>query len=106
MAAIGMALSPFMILELALRVIAPQENRDVAVDPYIDLQQQQALFELDIDANEWRIPEHRMNFFRPASFSAIKREDTKRIFVLGGSTVQGRPFSTETAFPVVLLNKL
>ena len=99
MAAIGMALSPFMILELALRVIAPQENRDVAVDPYIDLQQQQALFELDTDANEWRIPEHRMNFFRPASFSAIKREDTKRIFVLGGSTVQGRPFSTETAFP-------
>lgn len=39
-----------------------------------------------------------MNFFCPASFAAIKPPGTRRIFVLGGSTTQGRPFSTETAF--------
>jgi hypothetical protein len=37
-------------------------------------------------------------YFCPQSFSAVKKEDTFRIFCLGGSTVQGRPYSVETSF--------
>ena len=106
LATVCLALLPFGILETALRVFAPQSTQDVAVDPYVDLQQLEPLFQLDASTNEWKIPEHRMNFFRPAVFSAKKNDTTKRIFVLGGSTVQGRPFSTETAFPIWLQIRL
>ena len=106
LATICLALLPFGILETALRVFAPQSPQDATLDPYVDLQQLEPLFELDADANEWKIPEHRMNFFRPAVFSANKHDATRRIFVLGGSTVQGRPFSTETAFPIWLEMRL
>jgi hypothetical protein len=106
LAAIGLALLPFAILETVLRIAVPQSIDKLAVDPYVDLQQLQPLFELDTSSDEWRIPEHRMNFFRPAAFSASKRDGTQRIFILGGSTVQGRPFSTETAFPIWLEMRL
>ena len=106
LATVCLALIPFGILELAFRVFAPQASQDIAVDPYVDLQQLEPLFQLDASANEWKIPKHRMNFFRPAVFPAEKKDTTKRIFVLGGSTVQGRPFSTETAFPIWLEMRL
>ena len=106
LATVCLALLPFGILETALRFFAPQSMQDVAIDPYVDLQQLEPLFQLEVPTNEWKIPEHRMNFFRPAGFSAEKKDATKRIFVLGGSTVQGRPFSTETAFPVWLEMRL
>ncbi|MDA7936874.1 hypothetical protein N9B79_00705 [bacterium] len=100
LATVCMALLPFAILETSLRFFDPQPINDLAVDPYVDLQLLQPLFQLDTFSNEWKIPAHRMNFFRPAAFPANKNEATKRIFILGGSTVQGRPFSTETAFPI------
>ena len=106
LATVCLALLPFGVLETALRVFAPQATQDIAVDPYVDLQQLEPLFQLEASTNEWKIPEHRMNFFRPAAFSAKKKDTTKRIFVLGGSTVQGRPFSTETAFPIWLEMRL
>ncbi len=106
LATVCLALLPFGALETALRVFAPQATQDIAVDPYVDLQQLEPLFQLEASTNEWKIPEHRMNFFRPATFSAKKKDTTKRIFVLGGSTVQGRPFSTETAFPIWLEMRL
>jgi hypothetical protein len=105
-ATICLALLPFGILETALRFFAPQSVENAAIDPYVDLQQLQPLFELDVSTNQWKIPDHRMNFFRPAAFSSRKNDATKRIFVLGGSTVQGRPFSTETAFPIWLETRL
>ncbi len=106
LATVCLALLPFGILETTLRIFAPQSMQDIALDPYVDLQQLEPLFQLDASTNEWKIPEHRMNFFRPAVFSARKKDTTKRIFVLGGSTVQGRPFSTETAFPIWLEMRL
>jgi lysophospholipase L1-like esterase len=106
LATVCLTLLPFGILETVLRVFAPQSMEDVAVDPYVDLQQLEPLFQLDASTKEWKIPQHRMNFFRPAMFSAKKKDTTKRIFVLGGSTVQGRPFSTETAFPIWLEMRL
>ena len=101
-----LSLTPFLLIELGLRWFAPQPVSETKVDPYIDLQQLQPLFELEPKAGVWQIPDHRMNFFRPASFVANKTEGTKRIFVLGGSTVQGRPFSTETAFSTWLQLRL
>ena len=39
----------------------------------------------------------RSNFFYPASFTAAKPSSVRRIFVVGGSTVAGRPHATETS---------
>ncbi len=75
-------------------------------DPYVDLHQLRPLFEFDASRTKWTIPTSRYNFFRPASFAAEKGADTRRIFVLGGSTVQGRPYSTETAFSTWLRFRL
>ena len=42
----------------------------------------------------------------PPGFSAEKSANTLRIFCLGGSTVQGRPYSIQTAFPAWLQHSL
>lgn len=46
----------------------------------------------------WEISPQRSNYFCHASFVAPKPKGVRRIFVLGGSTVQGRPYATETSF--------
>ncbi|MFO0537967.1 MAG: hypothetical protein ACK524_25090 [Planctomyces sp.] len=71
-------------------------------DPFVGFAGSRPLFELSDDRSAYRISAARLNFFRPASFPARKTPGTTRIFVLGGSTVQGHPFSTETAFPRLL----
>lgn len=71
-------------------------------DPFIGFAGSRPLFELSVDQTEYHISAARLKFFRPASFPARKVPGTCRIFVLGGSTVQGHPFSTETAFPGLL----
>ncbi len=107
--AITLSLLPFAAIELGLR-LKPEPSREaVDDDPLVSLTGTQPLFVLD-DANPsepcWRIPEQRMNFFRPATFLATKPKHAKRIFVLGGSTVQGRPYETETAFSTWLQLRL
>ncbi len=88
---------PIVLLEAILRVMHVPPTT-VAVDPYIDLHNLSPLFELDIKAQKYRISNRRMNLFRPAEFDAEKGPNTFRVFCLGGSTTQGEPFSTETAF--------
>ena len=105
-ATVCLSLTPFLLIEMGLRWFAPKSVNESDVDPFVDLQQLQRLFELDSTAGVWQIPDHRMNFFRPATFTVNKAEGTKRIFVLGGSTVQGRPYSTETAFSTWLQLRL
>jgi lysophospholipase L1-like esterase len=94
---IVIALSPFLLLELGLRHFAPPAAGEIVPDPLIQLQQTRPLFVLDRDAGLWHISPQRRGLFRPASFSENKPTGTRRIFVLGGSTVQGRPYSTETS---------
>jgi lysophospholipase L1-like esterase len=48
--------------------------------------------------DNYEIPESRQVYFAPQSFPADKGQRTFRIFCLGGSTVQGSPYSTPTAF--------
>lgn len=91
MLAIGLALLPFIIVEAVVRAAWTPP-------PAVDLTptRQPDLFVRDGDA--FRIDADRLNFFCPASFAAEKQPSTRRIFVLGGSTTQGRPYGSETAF--------
>ncbi len=93
-----LAMAPIVVAELSLRLLGWPIKR-AASDPFVDLQQLEPLFELDDRGETYAIPSQRLHLFRPTSFSARKPENTLRIFALGGSTTQGEPFSTETAFP-------
>lgn len=93
-----LALTPFVVIELLLTVLG-LPTRKHSLDPYVDLQHLQPLFQLTSDGSSYEIPAERLNLFRPARFSAAKGNRTFRIFALGGSTTQGEPYSTETAFP-------
>ncbi|MDV6031997.1 MAG: SGNH/GDSL hydrolase family protein [Phycisphaera sp. RhM] len=95
---LAIALLPFLAAELYLRVTHRVDPQDLASDPVFDASGQSPLFVLSPDSTRREIPPSRLNFFRPASFAADKQQNTRRIFVLGGSTVQGRPYETETAF--------
>ncbi|TWT35109.1 hypothetical protein KOR42_52040 [Thalassoglobus neptunius] len=97
-AALMLALVPFIVLEIAL-VIAGVGTVDLSDDPFVGFSEVSPLFELDQKSNEYVISNRRLKFFAPDAFPAQKAEQTFRIFVLGGSTVQGRPYSIETSFP-------
>lgn len=65
-------------------------------DPYVGFAEVTPLFEQRGDVYE--IAPARLKFFASESFPVEKPENQFRIFVLGGSTVQGRPYSIETTF--------
>ncbi|MFO7904970.1 MAG: GDSL-type esterase/lipase family protein [Planctomycetota bacterium] len=67
-------------------------------DPFVGFSDQQPLFVHDAEAGEYRIAPARLEFFVEDSFPSPKPPGTYRIFCLGGSTVQGRPFAKETSF--------
>ena len=103
LAAISLSLVPIIALEIVLRLtVDPPPGQS----PWVELHQLQPLFEMDESTQRWRIPPSRSNFFRPASFPAEKPPEVRRVFVLGGSTVQGRPWSTESAFSTWLRLRL
>ena len=99
--AIVLGLAMFGLLELVLAGIglgAP----DYHEDPFAGFSSVRPLFRLDEESGQYEIARSRWNFFRRDSFAAEKEPNTFRIFCLGGSTVQGRPFSIETSFPTFL----
>jgi hypothetical protein len=71
---------------------------DVDDDPFVGFSDLQPLFVHDAEAHEYLIPKSRQKFFAADAFPDEKSVHTTRVFCLGGSTVQGRPFSTETSF--------
>ncbi len=71
-------------------------------DPHVPFDPTYPLFVPDPTANRYHTAPDRLNYFAPQSFPAAKATNEFRIFALGGSTVQGRPFSAETAFPTWL----
>ncbi|MCA9071810.1 MAG: hypothetical protein KDA84_22940, partial [Planctomycetaceae bacterium] len=73
-----------------------------AEDPFVGFREIHPLFELDATGDDYAIPPSRLSFFAPESFPAKKGKNTYRIFCLGGSTVQGRPWSKETSFTTFL----
>jgi lysophospholipase L1-like esterase len=98
LAAIGFGFLPLLFSELIL-VVLDLPKRTTAIDPFVDLHHLRPLFELDEKSGNLAIGSERLHLFRPVSFPARKPEGTFRVFALGGSTTQGEPYSTETAFP-------
>lgn len=97
LAAILLGLAPFVVLELALRAagIGVPLQYD---DPFVGFSDIHPLFALNTAADRYEIPKSRQTHFRPESFPAKKPVREFRTFVLGGSTVQGRPYAIETSF--------
>ncbi len=106
--AIALSLTPLIVVEVIFRSIETPVEEALDRDPLVDLSQLQPLFVQNEGASgdRWVIPKSRLNFFRPDSFLAKKPAGLRRIFVLGGSTVQGRPYATETAFSTWLRLRL
>ncbi len=95
--AVAVGLLPMVLIEATLRALKMPQTA-VAIDPYVDLHHLRPLFELDAATKKYRIGPHRYKLFRPAEFDATKKSGSFRIFCLGGSTTQGEPYSSETAF--------
>ncbi|NOX54059.1 MAG: SGNH/GDSL hydrolase family protein, partial [Planctomycetes bacterium] len=106
-AAVLVGLSTFGLLELLCWAF-DWGRSDEQPDPFVGFRQIRPLFVLDREGESgppgqrYHIPKGRRLFFAPDSFLARKPENGFRIFCLGGSTVQGRPFSKETSFPTWL----
>jgi hypothetical protein len=96
-AAIGIALLPFLLFEISLWVLGLGDVNEV-LDPFIAINHPVSLFELNAGQTQYQTVAARKPYFQKASFSKTKTDDTFRIFCLGGSTVQGRPFAVETSF--------
>ncbi|QDV24153.1 GDSL-like Lipase/Acylhydrolase [Aureliella helgolandensis] len=96
--AILVGLLPLAACEGVLRWI-DLPRHPPATDPFVDLHSLKPLFELNPETDILSIGAQRMNLFRPASFARVKGQGGFRVFALGGSTTQGEPYSTETAFP-------
>lgn len=90
-------LSLFVFLELACWLLGVGENR-LEDDPFVGFSNLQPLFEKDSSGDRFVTAKSRLKFFRPEEFASSKPIGTRRIFCLGGSTVQGRPFANETSF--------
>jgi len=71
-------------------------------DPFVGFTSIRPLFERTPAGDLFHTSPARQRFFRDVSFSAKKPSGEFRIFVFGGSTVQGNPFSIETSFPTYL----
>lgn len=93
--AICLGLLPFVLLELALTLLAWQPAA-LTHDPYVGFNNPRPLFVSD--GEHFKTANDRQPLFRPEQFLAEKPENEFRIFCVGGSTVQGRPFAIETAF--------
>jgi lysophospholipase L1-like esterase len=93
--AVLLGLLPFILIELTLFAIdwKPARQQD---DPFVGFSEIRPLFVRKDD--QFEISKARQPLFQPDSFLAAKPNNEFRIFCVGGSTVQGRPFSIETAF--------
>ncbi|HEU5116425.1 MAG TPA: SGNH/GDSL hydrolase family protein, partial [Isosphaeraceae bacterium] len=97
LAALGVGLLPLLLCELTLhafdvgRSIPPE-------DPFVGFSATYPLFELDPTRTRYQTAANRLVYFQRDTFAAHKSPREYRVFVFGGSTVQGRPFAIETAF--------
>ena len=87
----------FVAAEVVCRVAGWGRPTDYP-DPYVGFSEIHPLFVKEESGERYVIPKSRLGFFAADSFPAKKGESTFRIFCLGGSTVQGRPYSIPTSF--------
>lgn len=103
--AILLGLLPFLLLELVLNFVNWKQP-DGVKDPYVGFAAVRPLFVKDNSGANFKIAEYRKPLFCDDSFLVEKPQDEFRIFCLGGSTVQGRPFAIETSFSTWLEQSL
>ncbi len=95
--AIGLSLMPLVACELTLRTLGMGKPTDFN-DPFVGFSAIHPLFVLNEQTGRYEIAKSRQTHFQPDGFQAKKPANELRIFVLGGSTVQGRPWSIESSF--------
>ena len=96
--ALIVGLLPLVLLESVL-VLGGWGTPDPTEDPFAGFGEVEPLFELNEDGHAYEIlSQSRKEWFYPQTFPSTKTANTYRIFVLGGSTVSGRPYTVETAF--------
>jgi lysophospholipase L1-like esterase len=95
--AVALGLSLFVVVEGVCRLAGWGRPADYD-DPFVGFDALQPLFVVDANGGRYEIPPARRRFFRPESFPVVKELGEVRIFVLGGSTVAGEPYSSETSF--------
>lgn len=96
-AAVLLGFLPWLVLETSLRLYgwpAQQEPLDIA----IGFEATQPLWTPSADGEWLEISPARRFYFQYDKIPAQKLPSEKRVFVLGGSTVQGNPYTIETAF--------
>lgn len=93
--AVCIGLLPFLLLELGLRAMGVGGE---PTDLHAGFGKVSPLFELDEQTGQYRTSLAKEQFFVGQTFPAEKPPSEFRIFCLGGSTVQGRPYRPETAF--------
>ena len=96
--AIGFGLLLLTVLEGAFRLL-DLDKGETPADPFVGFSAIEPLFALNPRTNHYETAPEREHFFVKHSFHRAKPQNTYRIFAFGGSTVQGRPYSIETAFP-------
>jgi len=94
---VSLALVPFVVLELVLWSL-DIANPSRADDPLSGFNRSGRLFEVDERDGVYRTATARGLFFGDQEFAVEKPEDGFRLFCLGGSTVRGRPYTTESSF--------
>lgn len=95
--AVLIGLLPLGIAETILRMTS-SGHLPATADPFVQFSVVRPLFQLNSDRTRYEIPASRQPYFKPDSFSAQKAHNGFRVFCFGGSTVQGNPYSIETAF--------
>jgi hypothetical protein len=95
--AILLGVSPLVLAEIGLRIAGLGRPATIN-DPYVSWAATRPLFERTPGGDRFEIPAARQPLFKPDSFAANKPKNGFRIFCLGGSTVQGNPYSIETSF--------
>jgi len=93
--AIAVGFVPFVLLEAGLRLFDVGAEE---ADLHAGFGETSALFQIDPQEDVYRTSLAKLQFFVTQQFPVAPAKEEFRIFVLGGSTVQGRPFGPPTSF--------
>lgn len=97
LAALMLVLLLLMAADFAIGLILPKRVYEVP-DAFVSFRSIRPLFVANESTGRYETAADRLVYFRPDSFELNKQPGAYRVFCLGGSTVQGRPFALETAF--------
>jgi tetratricopeptide (TPR) repeat protein len=97
----GFGIGLFLVAEGVCR-LAGWGRPDLSRDPFVGFSRVQPLFVPAPDGVHMITASSRRKHFPLETFARQKAPGAFRVFVLGGSTVQGNPYAKETAFPTWL----